>query len=171
MQKRQRSRRSAEPTVPEKTEQERQSDPSPGADSYKPDELAKVNQIIDALASYFPQLAALNPNDYTSSENLAVASDEFSDSCLGSGAQGTILKATVLPFEREFVAVKVGKSSSILEEFMQIRSFNHPSTSLSPHGEFGGRPAGKQRAIFGIETPAILRGPPRGFFCLSSVST
>jgi hypothetical protein len=87
---------------------------------------------VRSLSLLYPQLRGLCADDFLHADCLVIASDDVDDKdsfVLGSGSQGSVLKATLLPDEAELVAVKVGRSVSILEEYLKIRQFSHTSAS------------------------------------------
>lgn len=81
---------------------------------------------IRELAHTDSRLQALNMKDFFDSSDILI-DKTATDSALGEGSQGVILKCSIRGRPNAVFAVKCSESAEILDEFCMVKQFSHPS--------------------------------------------
>lgn len=91
-------------------------------------------EFAQILKDGVPALADLDLSEYIDADEVLMLENYREDlhgQVVGQGAQGTIFKSCLAGQEGVTLAVKVGRSRAILEEYVLAKRFSHPSPPQS----------------------------------------
>lgn len=109
------------------------------SESSIPEEVMEMSELTAQifarkLRESDPKLLGLPVEDFVASTDIVITPKRGMDiesEIIGEGGQGTIFRAQLRDRSSQPVAVKVGHSLNILEEYIVARKFTHPCTFKS----------------------------------------